>query len=96
MQPLDVTNTPELLRLAEEVQATQAPRVLQRDGEDMAVVTPVEPTAPGTRASRRQGKTTSPNDPYWELVGMASSAEAADVSSNKYRYLAEAYASKEQ
>jgi len=39
--PVDVSNAPELLRLAEEVQATNTPRVLSRGSEPIAVVTPV-------------------------------------------------------
>lgn len=37
----DVTNSPELARLAEEVRATMQPRYLEKDGEALAVVTPV-------------------------------------------------------
>ncbi|HEY7064299.1 MAG TPA: hypothetical protein VII06_22675 [Chloroflexota bacterium] len=38
---VDVTNAPELLRLAEEVQATKTPRVLSRDHEPLAAVVPI-------------------------------------------------------
>jgi hypothetical protein len=38
---LDVSNAPELLRLAEEVRASNTPRVLSRDDEPLAVVVPV-------------------------------------------------------
>jgi hypothetical protein len=40
---LDVSNAPELLRLAEEVRASNTPRVLSRDDEPLAVVMPVRP-----------------------------------------------------
>jgi hypothetical protein len=40
----DVSGTPELLRLAEEVQRTRQPRILQRDSEDLAIVIPVAAT----------------------------------------------------
>lgn len=39
---IDVSDSPELLRLAEEVRATGTPRVLRRNHEDIAVVTPLE------------------------------------------------------
>ncbi|HEY7060921.1 MAG TPA: hypothetical protein VII06_05530 [Chloroflexota bacterium] len=38
---IDVTQDPELLRIAEEVRATQRPRVLRRDHEDIAVIAPI-------------------------------------------------------
>jgi hypothetical protein len=38
---VDVSDAPELLRLAEEVQATNMPRVLSRGSEPIAVVTPI-------------------------------------------------------
>jgi hypothetical protein len=39
--PIDITNSPDLLRLAEEVQATNTARVLRRGDEPLAVVRPV-------------------------------------------------------
>ncbi len=38
---IDVTHTPELLRIAEEVRASNEPYVLRRDSEDIAMVVPV-------------------------------------------------------
>ncbi len=38
----DITNAPDLLRLAEEVRATREPCVLRRADEDIAVVVPVK------------------------------------------------------
>jgi hypothetical protein len=38
---IDISNVPELLRVAEDVRATNTPRVLQRDNEDIAVVVPI-------------------------------------------------------
>jgi len=38
---IDVSGSPELLRLAEEVRATNTPRVLSRDHEPLAVVVPI-------------------------------------------------------
>lgn len=37
----DVTDNPELTRLAEEVKATMQPRYLEKDGKRLAKVTPV-------------------------------------------------------
>jgi hypothetical protein len=38
---IDVSDVPELRRLAEEVQRTGQARVLRRDGEDLAIIRPV-------------------------------------------------------
>ncbi len=40
--PLDITNIPELVRIAEEVEATKKPRVLKRDNTPIAMLTPVK------------------------------------------------------
>lgn len=50
---VDVTHTPDLLRLAEEVATTRVPRVLRRDSEDIAVVVPVPPRPARIRAEPR-------------------------------------------
>lgn len=41
LTPLDISDQPDLLRLAQEVQATRQPRLLQRDGEELAILIPV-------------------------------------------------------
>ena len=46
---------------------------------------------PGPRRGRAPRRT-GPDDPYWELVGLGCSRGPADVSAEKYKYLAEAYA----
>ena len=51
---IDVTNAPELLRLAEDVRSTGESRVLRRNGEDLAVVMPV---SPAQNEGRRRVKT---------------------------------------
>ena len=43
LTPLDISNMPDLVRLAEEVAATQQPRELKRDNQTVAVLTPVAP-----------------------------------------------------
>ena len=42
-KPIDISNDPELLKLAEEVHTTHEPRILRRDDEDLAVLMPVKP-----------------------------------------------------
>ena len=50
LTPIDVTDTPDLLRLAEEVRRSGRPRVLRRADEDLAVLSPV--THPAKRTKR--------------------------------------------
>jgi len=50
---IDITDVPDILRLAEEVSRSNQPRILQRAGEDLAVVLPV-----GSRPKRRRGAKT--------------------------------------
>ena len=40
--PIDITNMPDLVRIAEEVDATNKPRVLKRDNTPIAILTPVK------------------------------------------------------
>ncbi|MFN0070811.1 MAG: hypothetical protein ACKVVP_04905 [Chloroflexota bacterium] len=49
--PIDITNTPELVRLAEEVARNGTARVLRRDDEKLAVLSPI-PAAPPRRHHR--------------------------------------------
>lgn len=55
--PLDITNTPELVRLAEEVARTGTARLLRRDRKDLAVLSPVP-----TPIARRRGRAKSEAD----------------------------------
>jgi hypothetical protein len=41
--PIDISNMPDLARLAEEVAATQKPRILKRHKKTVAILMPVEP-----------------------------------------------------
>lgn len=92
LKPIDITHTPEVLRLAEEVARSGIPRVLRKDNMDVAELRPVSPTPP---RSRRRGKPTSKDDPLWRIVGIADAAAPedlpTDVSSNVDKYLADAY-----
>src|SRR5437867_11082222 len=65
-RPIDISDVPELLRLAEEVRKTRAPRLLRRDGEDVAVLVPVVPTRP-RRTARL--KTEADDDAFLSSLG---------------------------
>jgi hypothetical protein len=53
-EPIDISDLPELRRLAEEVQRTQKPRALTRDREVLAMVVPASYPPPRRRKERTQ------------------------------------------
>jgi hypothetical protein len=97
-QPIDITNLPDLLKLAEEVQSTRQPVVLKRGPDAIAVIAPLEP-ATVARGTRRRGQA-NPNDWLLRLADIGADSppadQATDVSANKYQYLAEAYADRHE
>jgi len=67
--------------------------------ERAAAVEFVVPTAPGATATAEPGselpseaKLFTRDSPFWELVGFIEDDGPTDMSSDKYKYLAEAYA----
>ena len=76
----DVSESPELLALAEEVARTEQPCVLRRNGKDVAMVVPVPES--GQRRPRRGSKDWRPTAS--EVKRALSAAGAwADVDTNK-------------
>lgn len=49
LKAIDISNVPELLRIAEEVHTTHEPRLLRRDREDLAILMPARQTTKGKR-----------------------------------------------
>ena len=84
---IDITSNPELLRLVEELRASNEPRVLQREHVDVAILRPVKRSAT-PRVPR--GKPFTSGDPIWNLKGIGRSGNG-DVSENTDAYLADAY-----
>src|SRR5262249_8962927 len=68
LTPVDVTNTPDLLRLAEEVCRSGQSRLLRRDSEDLAVVSPVAKPAK-RRAERVKTFTKADDDAFLAAAG---------------------------
>lgn len=87
LKTFDVSNAPDVRKLAEEVQATQEPQILRRDKEDLAIVSPIR------RAIKRPSRSRpiAAGDSLWNLVGAGESTGDADTSDNKHKYLADAY-----
>ena len=86
LEPFDISDTSDFLRLAEEVHRTRTPRLVRRDNEDLVVVSPA-PRA----VKRRKTRPLTEDDPLFGLVGIGRSGGSGDVSTNKHQYLAEAY-----
>ena len=85
---IDVSNLPEVRKIAEEVDSSNEPRVLRRGVKDLALVTPLR-----RGRGRARGKALTADDPLMSLVAFGSSG-LGDVSENKHEYLAEAYETK--
>lgn len=91
LKPVNVTTTPEVLRLAREVARTGVPVMLQTDEEDLAVVTPA------SKSKRRSGgaRPMTQDDPFLALVGSGKSGIPGGVSGRKHEFLARAYRPKQ-
>lgn len=83
---IDISNTPELIRLAEEVQKSNQVTVLTKDGEEMLEVRPPKPA----KKKRAKAGPITMDDPLTKLIGIAHSG-MSDISANKHKYLAEDY-----
>ena len=46
------------------------------------------------RPAEQQGRPFTMEDPFWKIVGIGASAGATDVSTNKHKYLADAFMQK--
>jgi hypothetical protein len=93
IETTDISQIPELLRLAREVRMTIQPKSLRIGGEEVGILMP-----PRKLRRRRPGRTPhlTADDSFWDIVGMSDAKEGpTDVSANKDRYLAEAYAPKD-
>ncbi|MBM2826191.1 MAG: hypothetical protein HW403_255 [Dehalococcoidia bacterium] len=82
----EIHSIPDLVRIAEEVQKTGEPRILKRDQEDIAQITPVKPA--GKR--RVRGGVLTKDDPLFRLIGIAKSGIPGGISGKKHEYLGRA------
>ena len=86
-RPIDVSDSPELLRLAEEVQRSNRPHLLKRHDEELAMIIPLRPPR---RRARPRGTITR-DDPLWRIVGTGNSGIPGGISGDKYKYFREAF-----
>ena len=96
-QSIDVSNNPDLLRLAENVQRSREPILLVSQDQPLAEVRPArsQRQKASKSVSTRATRAARANEWLLRLIDIgadAVSADAAtDVSTNKHKYLAEAY-----
>ncbi len=88
LKRIDITHRPELLQIVGQLRDSNEPLLLQEGNEDVAIVRPLRRPR-RTRVPR--GKPFTMDDPLWNLVGAGASG-LGDVSQNKHKYLADAYA----
>lgn len=82
--PLDISKSPELERLVEEMERSGVGRVLVREGEEVAVLTT---TSTSGRAKRHR----TPKDPrrVLDIIGRGASSEPSDIAHHKDEYIAD-------
>lgn len=90
VQSLDVTDSSELLDLAEEVRRSGVGRLLKRGEHDLALLTPV---VPHREARPRRQPAGEKRDALLNIIAIAASDEPTDIARNEQAYLAEAYTS---
>ena len=88
VQPIDITDSAELLDLAEEVQRSGITRLLKRGEQDLALLTPV---APRREVQQRRQPAADKRDALLNIIGIGKSAEPTDIAQHEGEYLAEAY-----
>lgn len=76
----DITNFPELERLAEEVRDSHRPRVLRRGGEVIAKIVPAAPLRAHLPGQRRREKTKEDIEAF-----LASAGSWSDVDTEKFK-----------
>ena len=64
--PIDITNMPELVKIAEEVDATKTPRELIRENKPVALITPV---TGAKKAKKQKAKTKADYEAFKSAAG---------------------------
>ena len=66
LKHIDISNVPELLSIAEEVQTTREPQILTRDSEEIAVLMPVTSSL---RSRTKRAKTKADYEAFRSAAG---------------------------
>jgi hypothetical protein len=89
MEFINIEHRPQLRDLADYIRKTKRVIILRDEkGEDIATITPAQPK----RRRLPKGKPLAEDDAILGLIGIGDSGQT-DISSNKHKYLAEAYLS---
>jgi hypothetical protein len=80
---IEVDQVPDLAKIADEVQATGVPAILARNGQDLAIVTPVRPP----RRSPSRARPVTEDDPLFRLIGIGKSGIPGGMSGRKHEFL---------
>jgi len=82
--PIDISNFPDLLRIAREVQAAKQPRILTRESETIAVLMPVGTVV---KSKKKQGKTKADYEAFRAAAGSWKDMDVekfkADISASR-------------
>ncbi len=79
--PIDITNIPELVRIAEEVEKTKKLRKHMRDNEPVALITPVRPAR---EAQKRTVKTKADYEAFRAAAGSWKDVDTDTLLKNIY------------
>ncbi|MGH2494486.1 MAG: hypothetical protein ACRDIV_07260 [Ktedonobacteraceae bacterium] len=86
MRSIDISGVPDMVRIAEEVRTSGRPRILRRNGEDMAMVIPI---AHGHKSKSKRTRTKADYDAFLSAAGGWKGLVDAD------KLLADIYESRE-
>ncbi len=84
---VDISKLPQVVRLAEQVARSGKARILRRKDRELAILAPI----PRVKRTSARGRPFTFEDSLWKIIGIGNSG-LTDVSENKHKYLAEAYA----
>ncbi len=82
LTPIDISNLPDLLRLAEEVATTKTPRELKRDSKTVAILMPPEAK---TTPRKTRAKTKADYETSLAAIGSWSDLDTDAVIAHVYR-----------
>jgi hypothetical protein len=76
--PIDITNKPDLVKIAEEVEATKTPRELKRENKTVAVIVPVT----GAKQAKKQEKTKADYEAFFAAFGSWKDVDTDTLNKN--------------